>query len=139
MVDWTLICNNGKFDLINYFKSNKRIVWRQNKNVAIGDMAFFYLSSPYSCIKFSCRVLETNIREKERILPFYLDNYPESENNKEETIYNYMELELVSEYDDELMSREKLLKHGMRSFQKSCKAPESLSAFFSSVMTELEA
>lgn len=134
MADWTLICNNGRFDLIEYFKHNQEIVWRQNKYVELGDYAFFYLSSPFSCIKFCCRVIEVDIRDKKKVLPLYLENYPESDNTQKETVFKYMKLELVTGYDNDVFHREKLLEHGMRSFQKSCQAPDTLSKYLHQVI-----
>lgn len=125
MSSWTAICNNERFNLIDYFKENKTIVWRQPKFCKDGDFVFFYLSTPYSEIRFACRVIETGIHNPQEVLSYYLEGKDEAISNNE-TRWPYMRLQLQGELDIDEVKRVTLMKYGMRSFQKGCQVGDEL-------------
>ena len=125
MSSWTAICNNERFNLIGYFKENNTIVWRQHKYCEVGDYVFFYLSAPYSEIRFACKVIEVGIHDVTEVLPYYLEGNDEYIlNNK--TRWPYMRVHLCGELDIDEVKRAVLMKHGMRSFQIGCRVCDEL-------------
>lgn len=139
MNNWVVICNNSIFNVIDHFSNQSTIIWKQMNNVEVGDYVFMYLSAPFSSIKYICKVTEVNIRNKSRILPFYLSIKPENRNESNETYQNYMELKMVREFNEPYaLTRKVLLEHGMKSFQKSAKAPIGFAEYLSSFVDDIE-
>ena len=133
MTDWILICNNSMFDIERHFQNTDYIVWRQLKYCMPGDYAFFYLSAPYSSIRFVCQIEEINIHDAKRVPPFYLKSRFEV-GCSETTNLNYMQLKLKRVTHDLCFSRKALIENGINCFQKSCKASEKLSEYLHSLL-----
>lgn len=108
MERWIIPCNPKYYDVVGAFNKLKTLDWKQsNKNIAVGDIVYIYVSAPTSAIKYQCKVnkvlLETiEIDDTEFMIKgdVYAD-YPA-----------HMELELLKEYDDEY-TMVKLQENGM--------------------------
>lgn len=121
MNGWMIICNTQKFDIIKHFENEKTLVWKQPKNVKVGDIVAIYLSAPYSSIKYICKVNEVDIKDTNRILQFYKDR---ATNVKETDMY--MEIEMMRDFENSELIRKKLLTYNLTCFQRPTKIPEKL-------------
>ncbi len=58
---WIIPANSSFFDVIDYFSTNEEVIWKQSAGLVKGDIAYIYVTSPLSEIRFRCEVLETDI------------------------------------------------------------------------------
>ncbi|MBA8759961.1 HNH endonuclease [Staphylococcus schleiferi subsp. coagulans] len=109
---WIIPCNVKAYDVVEAFNSLKTIDWKQSNNLKSaqnGDVVLIYLSAPYSCIKYICKINEVNksqITIDDRAFVVKGDSYVEYS--------NHMELELISEIEDNLLTLKILKDHGMK-------------------------
>ncbi|WP_437790212.1 HNH endonuclease [Macrococcoides caseolyticum] len=109
---WIVPCNIKSFDLIGAFKSLKYIDWKQSKNLKsanVGDIVLIYVSAPYSCIKYVCRIMginkpKTTIDDSAFVIngEYYID------------YGNHMELELLNDLKESSISLKDLQVNGMK-------------------------
>lgn len=109
---WVIPCNIKAYDTISAFNKLSEVDWKQSNNMKsakIGDVVFIYLSHPYSCIKYICKIKEVNkaqttIDDSEYIVKG--DNYV--------NYGNYMQLELLEIVNESLLTFEKLKLNGLK-------------------------
>ena len=58
---WIIPANPEFFNVIDYFSSSDEVIWKQSARLSPGDIAYIYVTSPLSEIRFICEVLETDI------------------------------------------------------------------------------
>ena len=58
---WIIPANPEFFNVIEYFSSSSEVVWKQSSRLTAGDIAYIYVTSPHSEIRFVCEVLQTDI------------------------------------------------------------------------------
>lgn len=58
---WIIPANPGFFNVMEHFSSNKEVLWKQSAKLAAGDIAYIYVTSPDSEIRFVCEVLQPDI------------------------------------------------------------------------------
>ena len=108
---WIIPCNVKDYDVIGAFNKLSEIDWKQSNNMksAVGDMVLIYLSRPYSCIKYICKIKEVNkpkstIEDSDYIMKG--DNYV--------NYGNYMQLELLESINELLLTHENLKLNGLK-------------------------
>lgn len=109
---WIIPCNVKAYDVVGAFNKLNEIDWKQSKNMKsamIGDIVLIYLSRPYSCVKYICKIREVNkvhttIDDSEYILKG--DNYV--------NYGNYMQLELLESLNETLLKFENLKLNGLK-------------------------
>lgn len=110
MTQWIIPCNLKYYDVKGAFQKLNCLDWKQsNKSIQAGDEVFIYIGNPIKAIKYRCKVNKANfdvreIDDSEFILTG--DAY--------ETYGNYMELELLEEFDDEKYSLDVLRANGLK-------------------------
>ena len=60
---WIIPCNVKTYDAIGAFNELKLIDWKQSKNLKsakINDIVMIYLSKPFSCVKYICKIKKVN-------------------------------------------------------------------------------
>lgn len=110
MAQWIIPCNIALYDVIGAFKKLKCIDWKQsNRSISENDDVFIYVGKPISAIKYRCRVNRANYQEA---------SIDDSEFVIKGEVYenygNYMELELLEEYEQSRFSIEVLQANGLR-------------------------
>lgn len=109
---WIIPCNIKSYDVIGAFQSLKSIDWKQSRNLKsaeVGDMVLIYVSAPYSCIKYVCKIKAVNkpkVTINDRTFVINGENYVD--------YGNHMELELVNELEDGLLNLKALQENGMK-------------------------
>lgn len=59
--NWIVPANSSYFDVESYIDDSDVFIWKQSKNINENDNVYIYLSSPYSCILYRCKVVKNNI------------------------------------------------------------------------------
>lgn len=58
---WIIPANPSFFNVIEHFSASKEVLWKQSARLSAGDIAYIYVTSPDSEIRFVCEVLQTDI------------------------------------------------------------------------------
>lgn len=61
---WVFPANVKLFNIFNYFKENKCILWRQLVDAHIEDYVYIYVGAPYSAIMYKCIVRATRVNNE---------------------------------------------------------------------------
>ncbi|CAM3419920.1 HNH endonuclease [Macrococcoides canis] len=109
---WIIPCNIKSYDVIGAFQSLKSIDWKQSRNLKsaeVGDMVLIYVSAPYSCIKYVCKIKVVNkpkVTIDDRTFVINGENYVD--------YGNHMELKLVNELEEGSLNLKALQENGMK-------------------------
>lgn len=101
---WLLSVDFQKNNVLTEFSTLKKIIWVQYDGIEIGDLVYFYnLNDEH--IKVKCKVNNINIENFDK---------KDSDLNQFNDIHkNYMELEMISKFDSQLLSKNQLKKYGL--------------------------
>ena len=112
--DWIIpSSNNYGFDIIEYFKHNKTILWHQSNSINKNDIVYIYAGKPYSAILYKAKAIEVNIP-----------------NTYGYNKYKYlMNLEIIKEYDKDLLTFDILKKYGVTSIRGPRRITENLKKY----------
>lgn len=109
---WIIPCNIKSYDVIGAFQSLKSVDWKQSRNLKsaeAGDIILIYVSAPFSCIKYICRINTVN-KPKETI-----DDSAFVINGENYIEYgNYMELRLLNTLEEDRLRLKDLQDNGMK-------------------------
>ncbi|EEQ58937.1 hypothetical protein CBFG_02647 [Clostridiales bacterium 1_7_47FAA] len=110
MVQWIIPCNISLYDVIGAFKKLRCIEWKQsNHSISVEDEVFIYVGKPVSSILYKCKVNRANFSNTEiDDSEFVLDG------ETYQNYGNYMELELIEEYEPSRFHVDVLTANGMR-------------------------
>lgn len=118
MSEWVIPCNAKKFDIFEHFKSNKEIAFKRVGALKEGDLAYIYLSAPYSEIHFLCKVINDHLTDEELSKHQYaLDKFSSA---------RYVLLSLESEYENGSLPLSKLKENGLGQVQRQARAGNEL-------------
>ena len=132
MENWIIPCSIKVYDVIEHFKTHNHIVWRNAFTIQPGDIAYIYVGSPYSEIKFKCKVVSDVIDDetlqanayaipKRKVHSFF------SKKDK------YIELEYISSFPDRALPLNDLREHGLGQVQIQARIDRKLQAYIDSV------
>lgn len=105
---WVIPTNPKVWDIIHCFDDKKEILWKEIKSIQENDDIYIYVGSPYSCIKYKCRVKEKNIPS-----PY-------------EKFDKCMMLVLIEEYDDKKYPLNVLKEYDLKSIRGPRRIPSKL-------------
>lgn len=114
---WIFVNNTSLFDLKRAFDEKKVIVYPQEKNVSIGDIIYFYISSPYFAIYYKCEVQETDIPQVENDVQKYILHTQFYKNNQK-----FVKIKLLKKYKNGI----KINFDGKTNLQTSYQITEAL-------------
>ena len=57
---WVVPANTKHYDVMNHFKNQDTITWRQSANIELHDIVYIYIGSPISAIMFKCEAVKVN-------------------------------------------------------------------------------
>ncbi len=128
MTKWMVQNNPKMFDAVGAFAELGKVDWRQVIKAEVGDTVYIYVAAPIKAIKIKCKVIEVNLpTETIEDSKFTLDGASFENYGK------YMRLELVENYDDNLLPYDKMTQHGLKSVQGPMRIVGELDAFIESV------
>jgi len=113
--EWIIPCNPKYFDIDKAFEENKEIIWKQSTDIKVGDIAYMYLASPYSEIRYKCKVTEVNI--------------PYEYEDKNLKINKVMKIKLVKKYSENKFPFKTLKEQGLNTVRGPQILSEKLSKF----------
>ena len=58
---WIVPANPKYYDIVNEFKYNDEIIWKQSSNIEVDDIIYIYVAEPYSKVLYKCKATEVNI------------------------------------------------------------------------------
>ena len=124
MDQWIIPCNPKYYDVVGAFNNLKRIDWKQsNRSISIGDEVFIYVGKPIFAILYKCKVIDANYSiQKVDDSAFAINGEPY------EHYGNYMELELIEEYDVSKFSMPVLTANGLKGRIQGPRRPNELTA-----------
>ncbi len=109
---WLIPANPKYYDVISYFEKKNTILWKQPKGIKVKDKVYLYLGAPYSAILYQCEVIEADIP------------YQYQDENLE--ISKAMRIKLVTCYEEDQYTFDKLKKYGIRAIRGPRHMSESL-------------
>ena len=59
--EWLIPANPKYYDVIEAFRHEKEIRWKQGAGIRTGDTVFMYVAAPVSAILYRCKVTQTDI------------------------------------------------------------------------------
>jgi len=111
--EWIIPANPKYYDMVNCFNDTETILWKQSNNIKIGDFVYLYVAQPYSSILYKCEVLEVNI--------------PYNYQDKNISMSKVMKIKLLTRYDKDQFTFEKLKKYGIKAIRGPRSMPKELS------------
>lgn len=131
--NWIVPCSVKFYDVVDHLKEKDTIIWRKVSALKAGDIAYLYLGSPYSAIKYKCHIVDDNVDEKTVKENEYAIKKTDSMRKQ-----RYIKLKLDYTYPDDALSLEKLRAHGLGQTQTQARTDRRLQAFIDSVNEELK-
>jgi len=113
--EWIIPCNPKYFDIDKAFQENNEILWKQSTDIKVGDIAYMYLASPFSEIRYKCKVTEVNI--------------PYEYEDKNLQINKVMKIKLLKQYPENKFPFKLLKEQGLNTVRGPQILSEKLSKF----------
>ena len=127
---WIVPCNIKFFDLINHFKNENTVVWKNAFTIRNGDIVYIYIGKPYGEIRYKCRVIDDKVEGEKLAANSYAISEHKSNNyfSKKE---KYMQLEYIREFPEGTFTLDALREHGLGQVQIQARADRKVRAFLS--------
>ncbi len=100
---WIVPANPKYYDIVEAFNKNEEIIWKQSTDIAIGDIIYMYVASPYSSVLYKCIATEVNI--------------PYEYKDKNVKMNYVMKIKLEKKYDSNKYTKEYLESKGIRTIR----------------------
>lgn len=110
--EWVVPANPKYYDVVNCFNDTNHVTWKQSSSIHEGDTVYLYVGAPYSCIMFKCKAIKTNI--------------PYSYDDKNLTISNTMDLELLKRYPHDKYTFKEVSKYDLKAIRGPRRMPKRL-------------
>ena len=132
MENWVIPCSVKFYDVVEHLNEKDTIVWRRVSALRKGDIAYLYLGSPYSQIKYKCHVADDNVDEETLAKNSYAIRKTETSRKSK-----YLLLKLDYTYPDGKLSLDKLREHGLGQTQIQARTDRKLQHFINEVNDKL--
>ena len=133
---WIIPCNVKFFDVVQHFKENKRVVWKNSFTIRKGDIAYIYLGQPYGEIKYKCIVVSDTVDDEKLNANAYAIPQKKSNNYFSKKL-KYIEMELVCEYPEGTFKFEDLKSNGLGQVQIQARADRHLQQYLSDMESSI--
>ena len=121
MSNWIVPCNVKHFDIFQHFKETDEVAFKRVGALRNGDIAYIYLSAPYSEVRFSCKVIDERMSEdKLKSHKYVIDKF-------DSNIYVLLKLEKV--YEKGCLPLKALKENGLGQVQRQARADKELIYF----------
>lgn len=101
---WLIPCNVKNFDIVRHFDANDTAFFKKNRALAVGDIVYIYVASPYSSVRYKGEVIRTGISSS---------NLPDIYQTKRLDGGSYIEVRKTLVFPENLISRETLQENGV--------------------------
>ncbi len=109
---WIIPANPSFFDVFEYFSKNKEVIWKQTASLYKGDIAYIYVTSPVSEIRYKCEVIEPDMP------------YDYKDNNL--SIKKAVKLKVLGDYPENFCSIKKMRELGVKAIRGQRSATDKL-------------
>lgn len=129
---WIIPCNVKVFNVIEHFKDKRTVIWKNSFTMKKGDIAYIYIGSPYSEIRYKCRVINDEVDEQTLKSNSYAIPAKKSNNyfSKKE---KYVELEYICSFKEKIFPLSVLRENGLGQVQIQARTDRKLQAYITSV------
>ena len=129
---WIIPCNVKVFNVIEHFKDKKTVIWKNSFTIKKGDVAYIYLGSPYSEIRYKCKVINDEIDDQTLRMNSYAIPAKKSNNyfSKKE---KYVELEYICCFPEKTFPLNDLRENGLGQVQIQARIDRRLQAYITRV------
>ena len=129
---WIIPCNVKVFNVIEHFKDKKTVIWKNSFTIKKGDVAYIYLGSPYSEIRYKCKVINDEIDDQTLRMNSYAIPAKKSNNyfSKKE---KYVELEYICCFPEKTFPLNDLRENGLGQVQIQARTDRRLQAYITRV------
>ena len=132
---WLIPCSPDIYDAEGAFQEYGSIVWHQDCNISVGDLAYIYVTAPIKEIRCKCIIDAANI-------PADIgndDGYTLNEEFCSRTHKRYMQLRLLDTYDNPFLGFHMLLANGLHGpIRSQRRAGDELVKYIESVTASFE-
>ncbi len=131
-MEW-IFPGNLNFDIHEAFKHQSRLNWECYNNVDPGDIAYIYIRSPESAIRYKCEVVKVDI-------PYSTIDDTQYGGSPVGTPSNWVEIKLLESYPEPGITINELREHGINlrfSFQDKSRVPAETLEFIEKRGAEL--
>ena len=118
---------------ISYLQNHNEIVFRRISAIKEGDIAYIYVTSPYSQIKYKCHVTNDNVSEDE--LKNHLYAIPQKDVGQRKLRFIKLHLDYV--FEEDLLKLTDLKKYGLGQVQIQARTDRRVQAYIWDVEKEL--
>ncbi len=133
---WIIPCNIKHFDITEHLKTSSTLVWRNSFSIHAGDVAYIYLSAPFSEIKYRCKVVSEEVDDELLQKNAYAIPQKPSHNFYSKKL-KYIVMELEQEYPSGTFQLTELKKHGLGQVQIQARADRSLRKYLRDVDAQI--
>ncbi len=113
--EWIIPANPKYFDVENALLQRNILNWKQSTDIRVNDTVYLYMAKPYSSIMYKFKVIDVNI--------------PYKYENRNLKIQKVMKIELLTKYEPNQYSLNKLKEYGINSVRGPRYMPLSLSQY----------
>ena len=124
METWVITCNPKYYDVVGAFNALDNIHWKQSVDIKVGDIVYIYVGKPLGAIKYETKAMAVNLPNAIIDDTAYVIDAANYENYG-----RYMELKLLSEFDDYLLPYNLLKDNGLKSVQGPSRVSDQLEEF----------
>lgn len=128
MENWIIPCNIKQFNIIDHFKNNDYVVWKNSFTIMAGDIVYIYIGAPFGELKFKCEVLSNEVDEQELKVNSYAIVERKSNNFFSKKI-KYIRMKKVCEYQEGTFKLSNLKEHGLGQVQIQARTDRRLQAY----------
>ena len=131
--NWIIPCNLKHFDVIEHFKSNEYVIWKNSFTIRKGDMAYIYIGSPVGEIRYKCEVVSDEVDQELLNSNSYAIVRKESNNYFSKSRDEENLIAELREYIPGTFTLEKLREHGLGQVQIQARTDRRLQNYISSI------
>lgn len=124
METWVITCNPKYYDVVGAFNALDSIHWKQSVDIKVGDIVYIYVGKPLGTIKYETKAMGVNL-----LSPTIDDTEYVIDGSNYENYGRYMELKLVSKFEDYLLLYNLLKDNGLKSVQGPSRVSDQLEEF----------
>ena len=123
MGTWVITCNTTYYDVVGAFNAFESINWKQRVDIQVGDTVYIYVGKPIGAIKYETRAVQVDLANAT------IDDSEYITVSNHECYDRYMELQLVKEFDEDLLPYKVLKEHGLNTVRGPSRVSNELEEF----------
>lgn len=132
---WIIPCNVKKFNIIEHFKLNSEVVWKNSFTIHKGDVVYIYVGSPYGEIRYKCEVISDQV-DDDLLQQNSYAIVTKTTNNYFSKKIKYIQLKLLKEYPEKKLPLSTLKENGLGQVQIQARTDRNLQRYLDKIDEE---